>query len=298
MTGRTVFSAVSPENLRTIAREATSDHIQHGTELTDAVVKAASLFGRSLTSEHVRRVCEMAYHDTFERKFREKVGGMDRYISFDPPNAVEAASRLRAEKVASARPQETPRMTMTSAIEKAASAPRRFQQVNAFDEVCKSADAEDPSKVLWFNPLSELTRLRSEMKEAVTELENRHSALESSEKFASSDLFSHAVQAVKEGESVAGVLHACLGAVKVADFDINALNSVVDELTVRLGAYGCEMGATKVANLGAVNPKHPLPQQFSKLAALRHERFHVEYALDELRDDWDRVNGEIRALIQ
>jgi len=298
MTGRTAFSPVSTEDLRTLAREATSDFIQHGTELTDAVVKAASLFGRSLTTEHVRRVCEMTYHDTFERKFREKVGGVDRYISFDPPNAVEAASRLRAEKVASARPQETSRMTTTTAIEKAASAPRRFQPVNAFSEVCASAPEEDPAKVLWFNPLSELTRVRDEVKEAVAELETRHSTLVSSEKFASSDLFSHAVQAVKEGESVGGVLHACLGAVKVADLDLHALESVVDELTVRLGAFGCEMETTKVASLGLVNPKHPLPQQFAKLAAMRHERFHVEYALDELRENWNRVNGEIRALIQ
>ena len=298
MHGRFMFSGVNPEDLRTIAREATSDHIQHGTPLTDAVVKAASMFGHPLTSEHVRRVCEMSYHDTFERRFRELGGGADRYVSFDPPDAVEAAGRLRAEKVASTRTtKETPRMAVPAALEKAASAPRgKFQPVNAFDELVKTAEVEDPSKVVWYNPLSELTHVRSDLKEAVQELQVKQASLKGAEDMALSELVSHAEQMVKEGCSVAGVLHACLDSVKRADYGAGVLETVMDDLTIHLGTIGCPLESDKIASYGDVNSKHPLPRQFAKTAGFRNERIHVEYALEELRRDWDRVNDEIRTL--
>ena len=76
------------------ARAATTDYMQNGTDLTEAVVKAASAI-QPLTSEHVRRICEMTYHDAYERAFAEKTG-MLQYVSFDPPDAIRAAEMLDA----------------------------------------------------------------------------------------------------------------------------------------------------------------------------------------------------------
>lgn len=76
------------------ARAATNDYIQNGTDLTEAVVKAASAM-QPLTSEHVRRICEMTYHDAYERMFAEKTG-MHQYVTFDPPDAILAAEMLDA----------------------------------------------------------------------------------------------------------------------------------------------------------------------------------------------------------
>ena len=80
--------------LVTAARTATTDYIQNGTDLTEAVVKAASAL-QPITSEHVRRICEMTYHDAYERMFAEKTG-MYQYVSFDPPDAIRAAEMLDA----------------------------------------------------------------------------------------------------------------------------------------------------------------------------------------------------------
>lgn len=84
----------SQEELVHAARTATTDYIQNGTDLTEAVVKAASAI-QPLTQEHVRRICEMTYHDAYERLFAEKTG-MYQYVTFDPPDAIKASEMLDA----------------------------------------------------------------------------------------------------------------------------------------------------------------------------------------------------------
>lgn len=296
---RNPFAPIRPDELKAIAREATSDHMQHGTDLTDAVVKAASLFGQPLTSEHVKRVCEMTYHDTFERKFHEKTGSKDRLVSFDPPDAVAAAGRLRAEKVASARPvMEAPTMS-TAIMDKVASvsatSQRRYQPINAFDSLIKEASPE-PQPVHWHNPLGELCHLRQNLRAAISEMETRRVSLEESEKFAMLELTEHAWQAYKNGFGVSGILHACVSGTdreKVAD---GVLSEIASDLTYQLANIGCSLDDNvKVASLGEVNPKHPLPRQFNKIAEWRTERAHVEFTLEELRRDLEQVNEGIRA---
>lgn len=292
MPGR-ILSSITAEDLKMIAREATSDHLQNSTPLTDAVVKAASLFDRPLTDEHVRRICEMSYHDTFERMFKG-ASGPDRYISFDPADAVEAAARLRAERVSSTRMKTASVPTFAPIMEKAAFAPtsrRKFQPRNFLDDA-KEASADN---VVWFDPLSEIRHVRSELSEAVTALENELSGLDGAEKMGMLDLVSQAYQAWKDGSSIPTVLHACLshtGSEKIAS---GAAAEILDELTLQLGKIGLPLEAEKVAS-ARVNPNHPLPQVFNKVAGFRHRRLHVEYALEELKADLGRVNEEIRGL--
>lgn len=90
----TLGIAKSETELRSYAYDASTDFLQNGTPLTDAVVKVASMV-MPLTDEHVRRICEMTYHNTYERMFKE-ASSPDKYISFDPPNAIEACERLRS----------------------------------------------------------------------------------------------------------------------------------------------------------------------------------------------------------
>jgi hypothetical protein len=301
MTGRNPFASIGPDDLKAIAREATSDHMSNGTDLTDAVVKAASLFDHPLTAEHVRRVCEMTYHNTFERRFHEKAGSADRMVSFDPPDAVAASSRLRAEKVASVRSTKEAAAVVGSPImDKVASVSatgrRRHRPINAFDQVIKEASG-DAAGVLWYNPVGELCYVRDQLRSSISELDTRRSTLEGSEKFAMMDLTEHAYQAYKDGVSVVGILHACLSGLDREKVASGVTSDLVDRLTFQLANIGCSLdGDEKVASYGSANPNHPLPRTFAKVAGWRNERVHVEYALDELRRDLDRVNGELRAL--
>lgn len=302
MSGRNPFLPITTADLKAISREAASDYLSEGTDLTDAVVKAASLFGRDLTGEHVRRVCEMTYHDVFERQHREKTGSKDRYISFDPPDAVAASSRLNAQKVASGSlSKEASAMTGTAAVmDKVAQVSdtrsQRHQTFNAFDALVQETSPE-PQKTAWYNPLSEVCYLRGQLKEAMVELQNRLDTIEGSEKFAMSDLISQAVQESRDQTGVAGVLHACLAGVSGTKLANGVLEDLSSDLLYQMGLHGCVLEAEKVASYGEVNRNHPLPRKFEKVAGLRNERLHVEFALSELQRDWDRVNDEVRALI-
>ena len=99
------------EQLVQAAREATSDYITNGTDLTEAVVKAASSI-TPVTSEHVRRICEMTYHDAYERSFAEKTG-MYQYVSFDPPDAIRAAEMLDALQLGFSNQENFDKLAMT-----------------------------------------------------------------------------------------------------------------------------------------------------------------------------------------
>jgi hypothetical protein len=294
-----IYYAVSPESLKAISREATADHLRHGTDLTDAVVKAASLYDQPLTSEHVRRICEMTYHDTFERKFREKTAGADRYISFDPPDPVAAARRLQSAKVASAhRPRETRVNTVTASVQKVASAVsgRRNSPVNAFDELIKQASPEDPSKIRWYNPMSEVIQEREQIKNAIQELSVKKASLENAESFAFLELAGQAYQQYKEGSSVSDILRACVEPLDNSKYASAVVSDVLDELLRRLENEGCVFSNEKIASSARVNPNHPLPVKFSKVASSRNERVHLEYALSDLQAEFARVNEEIREL--
>lgn len=303
MTGRNPFASVSPDDLKAIAREATSDHMENGTDPTDAVVKAASLFDRPLTSEHVRRVCEMTYHNTFERRWGEKAGSMDRLVSFDPPDAVAATSRLRSQKVASVgNTKEASAVVGSPIMDKVASVSatrrRRHQPVNAFDRLI-DVEGTKEADVLWYNPVGELCHVRDTLRASVSELRTRQSTLESTEKFAMLELAEHSYQAYKDGHGVAGILHACVSGVAQEKLADNVIPSLLEELSHRLANIGCALDTSeKVASYGTPNANHPLPKRFAKIAGWRNERIHVEYALSELQRDLDRVNGELRALCE
>lgn len=287
---------IAVDDLKMLARQASSDHLTQGTDLTDAVVKAASLFDRPLTAEHVRRVCEMTYHDVFERKFRNE-GGSDRYVSFDPPHAKIAAERLQAQKIASI---HTRRAAMLGAetSEKVASARtfNKYRRVNAFDETIKEAGVAH-SEVSWLNPAGELCHIQQDLRDAVRTIRTEIDTLSMQEKWASSDLFTHAVQAHKSGFSASRILEACFTSLGDAPHaEVKIASAVAQDLAENMARVGCALAHEKVASMATVNPNHPLPKLFRKTAEFRGQRMHLEYALSELQTQLERVNRELHEL--
>jgi hypothetical protein len=222
---------------------------------------------------------------------------MDRLISFDPPDAVEAADRLRAKKIASSRPKGVSPTMGTQILDKVASVSttKRLTKVNAFDEMVKQASG-NVAQVIWHNPLRELCDVREQVKASISELKTRLGSVEENEKFASSALAAQAYQAYKNGASTVGVIHACVAAVDMDKYASGLILQLIEDLTYKLASNGCALSAEKVASHGDPNPNHPLPQRFKKVADLREERLHLEYALVELQADWREVNEGINAL--
>tara|TARA_Y100000034_G_scaffold135865_1_gene209495 strand:+ start:1423 stop:2271 length:849 start_codon:yes stop_codon:yes gene_type:complete len=281
---------------------ASSDYIDNGTDLTDAVVKAASASGEGLTSEHVRRVCEMTYHNTYERLHRSATSA-DRYVSFDPPDPIKAAEALRAEKVASFNSEGTMSFDrFYEEMEKEASAPSlaKFTPTNAFSALV-DATPEDMSKIAWHDPSSEVRKLHSDLGEAVSAIVAEIASTDSEEKIATLELAKRAQASYREGFSVEDILHACLSGADWDSHTKSAAAEVASEIATRLYS-----DVEKVAGLkenksscfGDINPEHPLPASFSKVARLRGERAHLEIALSDLRSDRARLDREIRAIYE
>jgi hypothetical protein len=297
MSERSGLTPMTPEALRAIARQASSDHFTQGTDLTTAVVKAASLTGMPLTNEHVRRVCEMTYHDAFERAWRE-TPGQDRYVSFDPPDAVLASQQINAVKVASTSRRSAMQVVTASSTEKVASASRRFDTRAAYGRAVDAAFApvENPAKIAYANPLGEVQALRSSMREAITELEAREATLSSSDKYASAELAAQAEQACKEGHKVGQVLFACVSPFETAGYD-KVAEDLVHELAAHLVGHGFSVSTReKTGSAQQVNPNHPLPIAFEKVASFRREHVKVAMALESLRRDYSDLRRRIDAL--
>ena len=173
---------------------------------------------------------------------------------------------------------------------------QRHQRFNAFDAHIKEASPE-PQTPSWYNPLSEVCYLRDQLKEAKAELETRLLGIETTEKFAMSDLVAQAIQANRDHVGVSGILHSCLAGISGTKLADGVMEKLSSDLIYRLGLEGCSLEREKVASYGDPNPNHPLPKKFGKVATLRNERLHLEFALGEIQTEWDRVNDEIRTLV-
>lgn len=288
-----------------IARLAAGDYIAKGENLTTAVVKHASASRLPLTEEHVRRICEMTYHDAYERAFHQKRGSMDRYISFDPPDAVQCAKELKAmavEKKASA-PQSGKQATPIEFL-KAASAmaglPERqkYQPVNAYLATVLTPDVEKvAAQDNWHNPYGEAVRLQQQLREATRKVQlDADSAIESS-KMAMAQLVGQADQACKDGAAVADVLDLCLHAAG-SDTSAKIAHDLVCEVAEVLTARGYDVSTrTKTAGYRDANLSHPIAVQFAKAASLHTAAEHLSEALADLKKDLDYANRNLRGVV-
>lgn len=276
---------ITRDTLQGLARAAASDYLTNKTPLTDAVVKQASSYG-ALTEEHVRRICEMTYHDVFERLHRQSTGA-DRYISFDPPDAVKAASRLNAQKVASATlSKEVPPGGLMT--EKSASESRpRFQPANAFTALMETVQEQRDD-----DPIRELQEARRQLKEASAELTAEANALANATQHAWLDTSALAYELAKEGASLEDLLRAGFSGVdleKVSSVATNELGSALVVFLAEKESKTAGFRLSKTASSGDVNPDHPFPRAFAKSAELMSRQEQVRLALKDVQSDLAEV---------
>lgn len=285
---------ISTSELRDMAREATSMFLNDGTPLNDAIVKVASSFEHPLTSEHVRRVCEMTYHDTFERGFRDRSGD-NRVVNFDPPEAEKIASAIRAERVRSFRDKLASASAEGGEHEKAASAPA-FQvprAPNAFSSAMGEAPRSHEVDVLEAKDI--LKTAQSDVSEAIHALEVTLGSIKHAEALAYLELGQHVRQSVLDGMAPDDVLHACEVFMKTASVPEHISVDVLAALATDMLEAGIELGEKQAGLLDPTpNTRHPICARVVKVGSLRAEKFATEIALNDLRYDAARVEQELK----
>jgi hypothetical protein len=292
-----MFGAIfTRDKLKCLAQEASLDHLSNGTNLTEAVVKAASA-NPGLTSEHVRRICEMTYHDVYER-MHKAASGADRYVSFDPPNASAAAEMLRATKVASA-PRGKANLEESGGLmtTKTASYVRpKFTPANAFTEIMKKAEAPAPN---WADPTKDVRDLRTDLKEATRSVETDLASVKTAHFLEMGQLIKEATSIYKEGHSIEDILHACFSGADWENIDPSCAQETATTVAEKVASAVntvAGMPLNTSSSLSDVNPDHPLPSRFAKVAVLETERAHLELTLDELLKNRDYFNEKIESL--
>ena len=294
------YNGKTENDLRAVAERASSDFLTNGTELTQAVVKAASETASDYTSEHIRRICEMTYHDTYTRMFNEKQGSADRdrYITFDPPNAIVAADlyersagssvpvggttpsllgKMAADTIVPMRRRkESPRSRMNKmAAAHEEIMPVNFTPINQFDQLMGNYYSEE---LPYHDPYSGVRKTYMAVKEAKSDMLGKLNSAETQEKLAMMDLVAMAKQMSKEGSATDQILHACFSSCNMYD------NHIAETAKKVASILATELPLEKTAGeFGDVNPNHPLLSKFAEAVRTRSERVHLEYAYDDLK---------------
>jgi hypothetical protein len=301
----THFIEVTEHSLRDLSRRATTLYLSPGSATpcspTEAVIKVASAFTDApLTSEHVRRICEMTYHDIFEQSFRGSAGP-DRMVSFDPPDAEKVASAIRARRLDSfsAKVASAPRAGGTTMDKNADALAGRAPPVqNAFSAAMRAV-APDRSGMKK-EARASLHHTRVQLKEAETALRVDLATAVGSEKVAFLDLLNGAVHAVHQGVPAMAVVTACLEFAKSAGAEDDlVLEGLATDLLRGFARRGVALSGEKVASLNGlfVNERHPLRSQVIKVAELRGYRIHGEIALQDVRTQMQRVERELQDVL-
>ncbi len=274
--------------IKRIASEATRLHLDHGEDLTDAVVKVASRY--TVTSEHVRRICEATYHDMFDQLYKQADG--DKFVSFDPPDTERAIEQLRATKLASIQARTTRGVPMGPSAEKVASAGsglRRFTPANAFVSAVRS----EPQDLPLADPLRELREQVEATKEAAVSVLAQLRGAEGEERVRAFELFGLSKQAARDGATLNEILHMGSEALsQETSLQPFIVHEVLGDVAQVLLDDGVAAEGEKTAR--KVNSNHPLFPAFVKLAAIRQERLHLEIGLRELETNREKANDQLR----
>lgn len=286
---------ISEDDLRAMAREASSLFLGGSQSPTDAVIKVAS--GRpGVTDQHVRRVCEMTYHDIFERSFRDSPGP-DRLVSFDPPDATKVAAAVRAtyiqsfqDKVASSRGGPSMDKTAEAPVGAAPAAKNAFLAAVRLDG--------DPAGMKK-EARSFLKRTRADLVEAERDLRTQVSSATGSEKLAFFELARELVDAVRNGVPPLLAVEACVEFAKTAQVSDAVLEGLAVDLLGVVRRAGCDLQHEKVAHDQRllVNDRHPLCARAVKVAELRGFKVHGEAALSDVLEQRVRLERELQDVL-
>ena len=277
--------SITDQDLREAAKTASSSYLQNGTDLTDAVVKAASGIPSTLTDEHVKRLCEMTYHETYERMFRNETGS-DRLVSFDPPNAKEASARLRSEKVASVTVRLRDAASAPHVGEKTASAvasirlPRPFTPINVFDE--KTATASGDSSVPWNDAYAEARLLEKTLRQQVEQLKTASASNHTGAQDVLLELMDHVQHATFDGATAGQVLELAMEGAAEQDIPEIYVQKMASLLTDGMRHRKISLDG-KIASAAVPNLKHPIAVLGAKLASHLYEKAVADEALSDIR---------------
>lgn len=286
--------AIDENELDAIARQAVSEHLHEGARLTDAVVKAAGLYKRaSLTDEHVRRVCEKAYHSTYEQLFRSE-GGDDRYVSFDPADPAEVSSRLMAQKVASVQGATLASggtELLAVATKTASARPRRYVPTNPVQQATPVQE-----KVAWADARGDAFRLAHRIKDQITSLQQGLAADETYAKISMYDLVEHAKQAAAEGNHIRDILRVCLEGTDLINdgIPVRFSQKVAASLVVAVQRQGVDVSGKVASTPGQINSNHPLALAFEKVARLHHEAEVKRVVIRDFEGKHGQLLSELR----
>lgn len=291
------FHVVTEADLQSLARAAISAAREQSLSLTDAVVKVASACEHRLTDQHARRVCEMVYHDVYERTFRDSPGP-DRLVSFDPPDAEKVAEMVNLERVKSFHDKVAAAVGPGTTEKTAAAVDERLRPppiANAWVSAMRSVgDGRDMQK----EAAADLRRLRAEVREAVTSLRDQVSTAEWQDKAASLDMYEGVLSAVRYGASATQVLAAVATFAKEAGVDDDVAVSLVSDCAGFLAHRGVGLDKTASAP-GDVefNSAHPLRADVKKVASLRGFGMQGTAALDVLCRDLATIEQGIQDVL-
>lgn len=276
--------SITDQDLRDAAKSASSAHLQHGADLTDAVVKAASAIPSTLTDEHVKRLCEMTYHETYERLFRNETGS-DRLVTFDPPNAKEASARLRSTKVASATIHlRTVAAAATS--EKTASAvsmiklPRQYTPSNFFDE--KTASASGSSDVPWNDAFAEARVLEKALRDQLDQLKTASASSKAGAQDTLLELMDHVQFAAHDGATAAQILELAMEGAAQAEVPLPYVQKMASLLTHGMKSRRISLDG-KTASAAVPNLAHPIAVLATKVASYLYEQAVADEAMTDIQ---------------
>lgn len=290
------LQSVNEDDLRRMAKKATSLHLSEGLTLGDAVVKVASGFGQPLTTEHVRRVCEMSYHDTFERSFKQASGGA-RVVSFDPADAEKVAEAVQAKFIESHQDKLGSAGRSEGLMQEKTAYSPGFQipdAPNAFSMAMSSF--QDNDEVSHLEKVAELRQGKEDMQEAVKEMSARVGSTKLAELHAYRELGQAVRQEVSEGNEPWDVLACCTSFLKKANISEDIIESVIGDLASDMVEGGVEF--TKKASLDFYpNTDHPLARKVVKVGELRGSKISGEIALDHLKHAQAVVEQELRNVL-
>lgn len=288
MSGQT-SRGIDPEHLRLLGKKASALHSGQGTPLTEAVVNVLRE-EPGLTPEHVNRVVEFANNQAFELNF-SKSAGDHRVIDFDggPADRSRVLQELRSGdregtmKTASRRGMRRSELFVPGA--------------DGFESrpMTKTASAAAPSYPMY-DPHRELFSLRDKLKTASAELSSRLFGLQVRYDEATRGLRKTARELVLSGHSPVELSRIYVD---------RSPHAAVTKLAHKLAADGLTdvpaVALTKEASdaLGRpINPAHPVCAAFDEFVKVAVEFYGTQAALGDLRAQLDKVNVEVKKVIQ
>ena len=219
----------------------------------------------------------------------------------------------------------------TKKAAKEVSMPREFTPLNTFDLHIRK-EASQPN---WHNPTRELEETHRALRDSIKTVKADLYSAEQAEKMAMVEMIKQANAGLSAGFSMEQILHAGLSAVDVSSsFMAKEAHDLCSHIAQACAShqnsglrkeagmfmspqqgmakarenskgwrknpmkllYNFDAHKKTASDFGQVNPNHPIPTKFSKLANSRIERKHLEVTLDELSRNLDYFNEQLRTL--